>query len=507
MPVKWSYASDVIRLGGTGCYQIAAEDATRQEQTVQAILGALQSQPGVILADEVGMGKTYVALAVAASVLQSTRKSGRPVIVMMPPGLAAKWRSEWKQFKAICCTRAGDLDWVHDADVHRPTDLFRVLGAPHRPQLIWMTTNCFSRGLQDPWVKLGLIRLARPRTRMDEETKKKLYKWATSLVRLKSQGQLTPMLIEKLMETSLDQWRRILVAEAILAENDEPPISESLLVYQGELDWSWLTAVLRGESIPGRRGPVSSRRLTEARNEFNDACQDLYWQWLNKADWRSSLLILDEAHHAKNDSTRLASLFRSEDVSDLLEGGTDTEDRPLLWEKFDRMLFLTATPFQLGHHELIRVLRSFASARWRNKTAPAQSREQFLTCLAELERRLDQNRLAGRFLDRLWGRLTPAQIRAVGRSSEELSQSATSWWREVLAGTDDPFEQEIVRAVKECRRTKLKAERGEGDDNPWTSLRTWVIRHNRSSNLPRIPGQTRFLQIQVPRGVAEKGEW
>ena len=26
---------------------------------------------------------------------------------------------------------------------------------------------------------------------------------------------------------------------------------------------------------------------------------------------------------------------------------------------FDRMLFLTATPFQLGHHELVEVLRRF----------------------------------------------------------------------------------------------------------------------------------------------------
>jgi hypothetical protein len=27
---------------------------------------------------------------------------------------------------------------------------------------------------------------------------------------------------------------------------------------------------------------------------------------------------------------------------------------------FDRMLFLTATPFQLGHHELVRVLQRFS---------------------------------------------------------------------------------------------------------------------------------------------------
>ena len=31
---------------------------------------------------------------------------------------------------------------------------------------------------------------------------------------------------------------------------------------------------------------------------------------------------------------------------------------------FDRMLFLTATPFQLGHQELVRVLERFGDVRW-----------------------------------------------------------------------------------------------------------------------------------------------
>lgn len=67
-----------------------------------------------ILADEVGLGKTFVALAVIASVVQSTRLSGKPVVVMVPPGLARKWPREWDQFKALCCTRPDALAWVRD---------------------------------------------------------------------------------------------------------------------------------------------------------------------------------------------------------------------------------------------------------------------------------------------------------------------------------------------------------------------------------------------------------
>ena len=55
------------------------------------------------------MGKTYVALAVIASVVRATRGSGRPVVVMVPPALASKWPREWEQFKAVCCVRPDAL--------------------------------------------------------------------------------------------------------------------------------------------------------------------------------------------------------------------------------------------------------------------------------------------------------------------------------------------------------------------------------------------------------------
>jgi hypothetical protein len=58
----------------------------------------------------------------------------------------------------------------------------------------------------------------------------------------------------------------------------------------------------------------------------------VYWDWLARVRWRAPLLVLDEAHHAKNDETRLASLLRSEETQRLVEGRA-SEDRPLLWER------------------------------------------------------------------------------------------------------------------------------------------------------------------------------
>jgi SNF2 family DNA or RNA helicase len=43
-------------------HQIKEKDARRQEDTAKEILSRLrEKQPGLILADEVGMGKTFVA--------------------------------------------------------------------------------------------------------------------------------------------------------------------------------------------------------------------------------------------------------------------------------------------------------------------------------------------------------------------------------------------------------------------------------------------------------------
>ena len=46
--------------------QISDADARRQRLTAAEILRRFDGQPGQILADEVGTGKTFVALAVAA---------------------------------------------------------------------------------------------------------------------------------------------------------------------------------------------------------------------------------------------------------------------------------------------------------------------------------------------------------------------------------------------------------------------------------------------------------
>ena len=59
---------------------------------------------------------------------------------------------------------------------------------------------------------------------------------------------------------------------------------------------------------------------------------------------------MDEAHHLKNPGTSLARQFKVAEIDQDLRTGDAA-----MANAFDRMLFLTATPFQLGHHELVHV--------------------------------------------------------------------------------------------------------------------------------------------------------
>jgi SNF2 family DNA or RNA helicase len=92
-----------IDLAGSG--RITPEDAERQMTTAKEILVRLRRRPGLILADEVGMGKTYVSLAVAASVSLND-KTRRPVVVMVPPSLKEKWPKDFQLFRERCLSGA-----------------------------------------------------------------------------------------------------------------------------------------------------------------------------------------------------------------------------------------------------------------------------------------------------------------------------------------------------------------------------------------------------------------
>lgn len=70
---------------------------TRQQKSAEAILERYaEGMDTVLLADDVGMGKTYTALAVAAHTLLSAQDSR--IVLVTPPGLVPKWEQEIHSF-------------------------------------------------------------------------------------------------------------------------------------------------------------------------------------------------------------------------------------------------------------------------------------------------------------------------------------------------------------------------------------------------------------------------
>ena len=169
------------------------------------------------------------------------------------------------------------------------------------------------------------------------------------------------------------------------------------------------------------------------------------------------LLILDEAHHTKNRYTRLAGLFANEEAREETEALTRGE----LGGVFHRMLFLTATPFQLGHNELIEVLERFTGVRWDDLDRSAYEGR-----LKNLQLALDASQAAALRLDRSWGRLSAA----------DLPEGDVAWWEQPGREDLSPAATSAAAHWVDARERARVAQR---------LLRPHVIRHMRADRLDR----------------------
>ncbi|MGZ6576107.1 MAG: hypothetical protein ACXVHJ_34515, partial [Solirubrobacteraceae bacterium] len=140
--------------------------------------------------------------------------------------------------------------------------------------------------------------------------------------------------------------------------------------------------------------------MRKVRSGLTTEVAAVWREALLKLDLDLPLLILDEAHHTKNPYTKLAGLFENQEARDEAD-----KLRGELGGVFHRMLFLTATPFQLGHHELIEVLDRFTGVRWDDL-----DRDLYVRQLDELKLALDTSQAAALRLDRAWGRLSAQDV-------------------------------------------------------------------------------------------------
>jgi superfamily II DNA or RNA helicase len=432
--------------------RIQSDQGERQTQTAAEICRRLDTQPGVILADDVGMGKTFVAFAVAASI--AAADPSNQIVVMVPSAVAQKWPSDWSVFEQNCVV--GDLGiQVTTEAVKTGAEFLKLLDDPpeRQKQIIFMTHRALYSRLDDPFVKLALIRQAFKWQRDLSAQYEKFPIWAARILR---SSRFSEDIVRVLLGQNPDRWRATwnkMKPEDLL---DDDPVPGVVVQALGSIDLSSIRGALH--RVPLRKSQDMGTRFADLRSELRQPLNDAWRVSLSHISKRMPLLILDEAHHLKNPN-RLRSLFDGGDEND------GSEISGALKGIFERMLLMTATPFQLGHQELIRVLDLFESCH-----LPDEIRGAFTGSISKLSKSLDLAQRDSQLLDSAWGQLLPGEVATL----------PAGWWhKENLDRSDD------VQVVGARARAAIESMEQAGEQ-----LLPWVIRHSKPRFRSYRPGES-----------------
>lgn len=416
-----SWLRTFLRLDMCSGGAIPERDIRRQEDSVLQVLHLFGEQPGVVLADEVGMGKTYEAIGVLAAALQEDPQR-RALILTPGPDLNMKWEKELRAFgdpnrpmyrgfqgRFRTAARLGEL--VEAARTYpivvAPVNVFASGRAGHDHAYL-LSLWCEHRGLRGNQAA-ALFRQYRggEHSRLD-------------LTHERFLGEIEWQHVAPNIDSVLDAHRQASPSlDRIFDEGGYPGFANTALVDRALAD---LRFRLAGSLIP-----------------------QVY------------LLIVDEAHKLKNPAALRAMGVRT-----------------AFAQRFDKALFLTATPFQLTVEELAQVFELFALSR----TAPPDLRDRAARLLSDI--RAYQTAYAD--FERVWNRLNEESGAAFGA----LFQTDPA----LLTIPSDPSLRVVVEQAR--RLLTLKRERIE------PGFRSWMIRSLRDDK--RI-----YRQQKRERLVADGG--
>lgn len=382
---------------------IPQTDVERQEDTVLRALAMLDQRPGVVLADEVGMGKTYEALGVAAAMRFANPRS-RIVVVTPGPDLNTKWFSEFDRFRDMY--NFGD-------DVREARSLADFVQIVRRHPVVVAPVTMFQSG--------------------------------------RGSGEQAYLL------SLYCHWKQVhgRTASAILArfrngEHGRADVRSEKFLDVFDLDR--VTPHLRAAFQRGRGGGAAG--LDDLYEQdglaaFNNP------EAVRKALYRArfvltgklmpmiDLLIVDEAHKLKNPGS-----LRTQAMKNAFE------------RRFRKALFLTATPFQLDVVELQEVFSLFAGA----KDASTDLEEQvadLLTAVADYQRQYEAFQrtwaaldpaVAARFAALYDGE--PTAVDAADEPSLKVVAGQVATLKALKTQTIEPgFRQWMIRSLREDKRT------------------------------------------------------
>jgi len=407
---------------------------------------------------------------------------------MVPRPVLKKWERDADTFRTACLRSDVDRSRFRVRVADSGVEFLKALDDPEgqSASLILLSHGALHRKLSDRWVKLAVLQASIKGRHGVQGLRQRLARFGPMLLRYTSMPDAHFDLFFKLLNCHVSDWKGLLVEAEWFEEEEDDPVPAKVADALAGLDLEdvFLRVV---EELPERTSEGLHDRIRRARKSLDnarDGAVALVWKaTLRNMNLDLPLLILDEAHRVRHAHTQLASLL--EEVREDLDtvGGQFAQ-------AFDRMLFLTATPFQLGHRELHSVLSRFSAVRWDGVRAPKMGREAFLGAIDKLHAELNEMQIATDRLERAWKRLLNND------ALEALERFGEAWW-DVAEDPADPallsVANERVRAVLIAFRTGrsaiAKAEQG---------LRPWVLRHVRPMYLP-IVGDARPNQARTPR--------
>lgn len=325
-------------------------DAERQTRTVDALLARLFAKHAgarceiQILADEVGMGKTFVGLGVAYSVLSAMIAGAderdlegcyQKVLIVSPQNAALfdKWQRETSEFVKRCVSREVDQQiarrWFAPERIERIDELVAALrrkGAS--PRVLVADMGLFSgRKLRDYDLKrrvvLGLV-FRYWGTAFRHDNRARLLKGAPDGWPKDTDGLFDVSGPEQdKLPFAIEDLRTVLDRAADDSSSDVAKLLCRLL------------EVCREIAEPYARDREVQFKEKDVERLLADLYRKLCVEMIGRA---FPLVIVDEAHNWKN------------------HGNGFKEFRSLIAPRARRALLLTATPFQLRPEELLRVL-------------------------------------------------------------------------------------------------------------------------------------------------------
>lgn len=288
---------------------IEKESAELQTNTCSKLVSMLGESPGVILGDDVGMGKTYIAFATAVYYLSKYPK--KPVIIVTPNWLLNnKWYNDISNFIEVNLKKEGSnlrASQVVKIENDGTCYIGQIAEKSKEARVILIPTNIFS--------SIG---------------------W-----KLEKSFFLSCWFKHRRFWGTTRQ--KILKALGGYEDVYDPSDFYGMGINYNDIDESWYENL---DNIDTSGKEISKESVDAIWYEI----KELRYKVINSVIPNASLLILDEAHKMKNENTVKRQSLQS-----------------AVNNRFDKAIFLTATPFQLGEAELKSIINMFKSGRTAKK--------------------------------------------------------------------------------------------------------------------------------------------